>query len=130
MLFQNQCQTGNVLRVEKEQQHYQRTQKDISKFVNKQHPHCILKRIGTVLIKGNKKHGGKAQQFPSHKEEVGVRTENNKFYGQMEDEIEGKEFMIIRITVQVKEGKVAYDCNNDRRKGQKDKREGVPMHDE
>ena len=48
----------------------------------------------------------------------------------MEDEIKGKEFMIIRIAVQVKEGKVAYNCNNDRRKGQKDKREGIPMHDE
>jgi hypothetical protein len=48
----------------------------------------------------------------------------------MKDKIEGKELMVIRVAVQVEEGKVADDRNDDRREGQKDKRKEVPMHDE
>jgi hypothetical protein len=48
----------------------------------------------------------------------------------VKDKIEGKELMVICIAVQVEERKVADDRNDCRREGQKDKRKGVPMHDE
>jgi hypothetical protein len=48
----------------------------------------------------------------------------------MKDKIEGKELVVIGVAVQVEEGKMAYDGNDDRREGQKDKRKEIPVHNE
>jgi len=55
-MFLDQCQFGDVFGVEVKQQRYQGAKEDVSKLVNKQHPHGILERAGTMLIESDKKH--------------------------------------------------------------------------